>query len=162
MSTSSVRLTMCSSFTLLTWSYHISRFSVILLDSCTTLVVPIVFISNIILPCHSAHPSQNFLSHLYRPSPLLCGPVVTIIFQYCLFSVMSAVSSYLVLSSRLLSVHLRSIISFTSSHAFCPPVGAHVFYDLTALVGKAFVCPSSPDNVLTEHADTNHEKWVPL
>ena len=35
------------------------------------------------------------------------GPVFTIILQYCLFSVMSAVSSYLLISSRLLSIHLR-------------------------------------------------------
>ena len=49
----------------------------------------------------------SHLSHPYRPSPLLCGPVFTIIFQYCLFSVMSAVSSYLLISSRLLSIHLR-------------------------------------------------------
>ena len=41
----------------------------------------------------------SHLSHLY-------GPVFTIIFQYCLCSVMSAVSSYLVISSRLLSIHL--------------------------------------------------------
>ena len=48
----------------------------------------------------------SHLSHLLRPSPHLRGPVFTIIFQNCLFSVMSAVSSYLVISSRLLSVHL--------------------------------------------------------
>ena len=35
------------------------------------------------------------------------GHFFTIVFQYCLFSVMSAVSSYLFMSSRLLSIHLR-------------------------------------------------------
>ena len=39
MSTSSILLTMCSSFILLTWPYHFSRFSVIVLDASTTLVV---------------------------------------------------------------------------------------------------------------------------
>ena len=39
MCTSNILLTMCSSFILLTWPYHSSRFSVILLDACTTLVV---------------------------------------------------------------------------------------------------------------------------
>ena len=38
MSTSSILLTMCSSFVLLTWLCHFSRFSVILLEPCTTLV----------------------------------------------------------------------------------------------------------------------------
>ena len=49
----------------------------------------------------------SHISQLQRPSPLLCGQVSTIIFQYCLFSVMSAVSSYLLISFRLLSIHLR-------------------------------------------------------
>ena len=44
----------------------------------------------------------TFRDHLH----FFVGHVFTIIFQYCLFSVMSAVSSYLVMSSRLLSVHL--------------------------------------------------------
>ena len=35
-------LTMCSSFILLTWPHHFSRFSVIFLDACTTLVVPLM------------------------------------------------------------------------------------------------------------------------
>ena len=35
MSTSSIHLTMCSSFILLTWPYHLSRFSGIFLDACT-------------------------------------------------------------------------------------------------------------------------------
>ena len=39
MSTYSILLTMCSSFILLTWPYHFSRFSVIFLDACTTLHV---------------------------------------------------------------------------------------------------------------------------
>ena len=43
MSTSNILLTMCSSFILLTWPYHFSRFSVIFLDACTTLVVPLMF-----------------------------------------------------------------------------------------------------------------------
>ena len=38
MSTSNILLTMCSSFILLTWPYHFSRFSVIFLDACTSLV----------------------------------------------------------------------------------------------------------------------------
>ena len=38
MSTSSILLTMCSSFILLTWPYHFSRFCAIFLDACTTLV----------------------------------------------------------------------------------------------------------------------------
>ena len=41
MSTSNILLTMCSSFILLTWPYHFSRFSVIFLDACTTLAVPL-------------------------------------------------------------------------------------------------------------------------
>ena len=60
---------------------------------------------NITMMSFNAHCILSF-SHLLRPSPLLRGPVFTIIFQYCLFSVMSAVRSYLVISSRLLSVHL--------------------------------------------------------
>ena len=42
MSTSSILLTMCSSFILLTWPYHFSRFSVIFLDACTNPVVPLM------------------------------------------------------------------------------------------------------------------------
>ena len=42
MSTSNILLTMCSSFILLTWPYHFSRFSVIVLDPFTTLVVPLM------------------------------------------------------------------------------------------------------------------------
>ena len=42
MSTSNILLTMCSSFILLTWPYHFSSFSVIVLDTCATLVVPLV------------------------------------------------------------------------------------------------------------------------
>ena len=42
MSTCSILLTMCSSFILLTWPYHFSRFSVIFLDDCTTVVVPLM------------------------------------------------------------------------------------------------------------------------
>ena len=37
-----VLLTVCSSFILLTWPYHFSRFSVIFFDACTTLVVPLM------------------------------------------------------------------------------------------------------------------------
>ena len=39
---SNILLTMCSSFILLTWPYHFSRFSVIFLDACTTIVVPLM------------------------------------------------------------------------------------------------------------------------
>ena len=42
MSTSSILLTMCSSSILLTWPYHFSRFSVIFVDVCTTLVVSLM------------------------------------------------------------------------------------------------------------------------
>ena len=56
MATSSILLTMCSPFILLTWPYHFRRVSVIFLIACTTLVV---FISGLIPPCHSAHPSQH-------------------------------------------------------------------------------------------------------
>ena len=42
MSTSNILLTMCSSFILLTWPYHFSGFSVIFLDACTTLVIPLM------------------------------------------------------------------------------------------------------------------------
>ena len=42
MSTSSILLAMCSSFILLTWPYHFSHFSVISLEACTTLVVPLM------------------------------------------------------------------------------------------------------------------------
>ena len=42
MSTSSILLTMCSSFILLTWPYHFSSYSVIFLDACTTLFVPLM------------------------------------------------------------------------------------------------------------------------
>ena len=41
-STSSILLTMCSSFILLTWPYHFSRFSLIFLEACTTLAVPLM------------------------------------------------------------------------------------------------------------------------
>ena len=41
-STSNILLTMCSSFILVTWPYHFSRFSVIFLDTCTTPVVPLM------------------------------------------------------------------------------------------------------------------------
>ena len=43
MSTSNILLTMCSSFILFTWPYHFSRFSVIYVDACTTVVVPLMF-----------------------------------------------------------------------------------------------------------------------
>ena len=46
-------------------------------------------------------------SHLLRQSPHLCGPGCTIIFQCCLFSIMSAVCSYVFISSRFLSIHIR-------------------------------------------------------
>ena len=42
MYTSSILLTMCSSFILITWPYHFSRFPVIALVACTTLVVPLM------------------------------------------------------------------------------------------------------------------------
>ena len=42
MSTSNILRTMCSSFILLSWPYHFSHFSVIFLDACTTLVVPLM------------------------------------------------------------------------------------------------------------------------
>ena len=43
MSTSSIILTVCSSFILTTWPYHFSRFlCVIFVDACTTLVVPLM------------------------------------------------------------------------------------------------------------------------
>ena len=42
MSTSNILLTMCSSFILLTWPYHFTRFSVIFLDACSTLGVPLM------------------------------------------------------------------------------------------------------------------------
>ena len=41
-STSSILLTTCSSFILLTWPYHFSCFSIIFLDACTILVVPLM------------------------------------------------------------------------------------------------------------------------
>ena len=41
-SSSSILLTMCSCFILLTWTYHFSRFIVIFLDAFTTLVVPLM------------------------------------------------------------------------------------------------------------------------
>ena len=60
MSTSGILLTMCSSFILIILPYHFSRCSVIFLDACTTLVVPLnVFILDMIPPCHTAHPSQH-------------------------------------------------------------------------------------------------------
>ena len=42
MSTSNILRTMSSSFILHTWPYHFSRFSVIFLDACTTLFVPLM------------------------------------------------------------------------------------------------------------------------
>ena len=54
----------------------------------------------------------TFFPHLQIPSPHLSGPVFTIILQYCLFSVMSAVSSYVFISFRLLSIHLRPLLPF--------------------------------------------------
>ena len=57
MSTSSILLNMCSSFILLTWPYHFSRFSVIFLDACTTLVVPIMCSFRILYPSLSLRTS---------------------------------------------------------------------------------------------------------
>ena len=42
MSSSSILLTTCSSFIIITWPFHIRRFSVIFLDSCTTLIAPVM------------------------------------------------------------------------------------------------------------------------
>ena len=42
MSTSNILLNTCSSFILIAWPYHFSRFSVIFLDVSTTLVVPLM------------------------------------------------------------------------------------------------------------------------
>ena len=42
MSTSSILLTMCSSFILLTWPHHLSHFFVIFLDACVIFVVPLM------------------------------------------------------------------------------------------------------------------------
>ena len=58
MSTSCILLTMCSSFFLVTWPYHLSGFSVIFLDACVILVVPIQSVSlgsttDIVSPGHT-------------------------------------------------------------------------------------------------------------
>ena len=42
MFTSSILLTICSSFILLTWPYHFSRCYIIFFDACTTLFVPLM------------------------------------------------------------------------------------------------------------------------
>ena len=80
MSTSSMLLTMWSTFIIFTWPYHshFSRFSVIFLDACTTLVVPLIcvhFISDPSLSLHtsiSASSSHLLLVVLLIP-PLLPG-----------------------------------------------------------------------------------------
>ena len=47
---SSILLTMCSSFILLTWPYHFSRFSIIFLDACTTLMCSFRILSLLATP----------------------------------------------------------------------------------------------------------------
>ena len=60
MSTSSIRLTVCPSFILITGRYHLSRFLYFFLEACTTLgCLSNVFILDLIPPCHSPHPSQH-------------------------------------------------------------------------------------------------------
>ena len=56
-----------------------------------------------IIVCEHSHLFLTFRDHGISTS---LWAILYIIFQYCLFSVMSAVSSYLVMSSMLLSVHL--------------------------------------------------------
>ena len=56
---------------------------------------------------HTFHVVDIFFLFSPETTPTSLCPVFTLIFQDSLFSVMSAVSSYLVISSRLLSVHLR-------------------------------------------------------
>ena len=76
MSTSNILLTMCSSFILLTWPYHACRFSVIFLDACTTLVVPLM--------C-----SFRILSLLVTPHILSASSsyLLLVVLQYIVYSV---------------------------------------------------------------------------
>ena len=55
MFTSNILFTMSSSFILLTWPYHFRRFSVIFLDACTTLVVPLMCSFRILSPLVTPH-----------------------------------------------------------------------------------------------------------
>ena len=63
----------------------------------------------------------NFLTFRDHRSPPLCGPVFTIIFQYCLFSVMSAVSLYLL-------THIFSVVVDPSPSR--PPPSSLPRYDV--------------------------------
>ena len=63
-----ILLTMWSSFILLTWPYHFSCFSVIFLDTCTTLVVPLMsftFRTNYVYKCFSHNCLATFRVYFY-------------------------------------------------------------------------------------------------
>ena len=89
MSTSSFLLTMCSSLVLITWPYHLSGFSVIFLDACVILVVPIQSVSlgsttDIVSPGHiilwlPPHliPAQP-CPFIYVVQPLFCWSSIVI------------------------------------------------------------------------------------
>ena len=70
---------LCSTFILITWPYHLNRFSVI----CALLLLSLVFISDLIPPCHSANPSQHpHLSYFCVKVHYINVPVYTDVFIY--------------------------------------------------------------------------------
>ena len=76
MSTSSILLTICSSFILLTWPYHFSRFSVIFFDACTTLVVPLMCAFRILSLLVTPHIHLS-IRISFTSSPASCPLVVS-------------------------------------------------------------------------------------
>ena len=76
MSTSSILLTMCSSFILITWPYHLSRFSVIFLNACTTLVVPLMCSFRILSLLDTPHIHLSIL--ISFTSSRACCPLVVV------------------------------------------------------------------------------------
>ena len=95
MSTSSILLAMCSSFVLITWSYHLSCFSVIFLDACggTTLVVPLTCLLLAITMRHLytafffVHPPADYVLGqlhdmvfgIFTPSSLFSGTKIAVL-----------------------------------------------------------------------------------
>ena len=55
---SSVLFTFCSSCILITCTRHFSHISIIVLDACVTLIVPIIY-SFLVFRCYSTHPSRH-------------------------------------------------------------------------------------------------------
>ena len=78
-STYSIILTMCSSFILLTWPYHFSHCSVIILEACTTLVVPLMCSFRILSLLVTPHIHRSILIS-FTSSRASCPLVVAQVF----------------------------------------------------------------------------------